>query len=57
MKCPSVKSFFQAALLPDTGIILGTRLSDVHKEKVVVGIDQRKEDDTESSLVVEKQAA
>ena len=57
MKCPGVKSFLQAALLPDTGIILGTRLSDVHKEKVVVGVNQRKEDDAESSFVVKKQAA
>ena len=57
MKSPSVESFLQAAVLPDTGVILGTRLSNVHKEKVVVGVDKCKKDDAESSFIVEKQAA
>ena len=57
MKCPGVQGLFQFAFLPDSCVIHRTRLSDVHEEEIVVGINQGEENDAKPPLVVEEQAA
>jgi hypothetical protein len=56
VKEPVIKSFLQSGVLPDFGIVGRAWLPNVNVEKVVIGINQGKEYQAESSFVVMEKA-